>query len=500
MTAKLQALAWVPYSKEVVREAKENYELRLYNEKQCGRCEYLSERHTDVCDTCPAFEGHYKLWRKSADGERIGLPTGDRRRLKAVAGKQKYKDLRGRTPMVHNIKFTAELRGKQQEAVDMMIEKGYGLLQAPPRSGKTVMGTAVICIRGQKALILADQYEFLDGFHDTFCGNKTNDIKPFTNINRFGGSGQVIGFCKTFEDFEKYDVCLATYQTFLSPKGQALLKRICRMFGTVIIDEAHKVAAKCFLRVVNKFSAKCRIGLTGTPDRKDKKNVLTELVLGPPVYVMEVQTMVPRVIMMPTTAKPPRPYKVWTYFEKFLVEDADRNRLIVKTAVEDLKAGRSIVIPVTRVHHAIALAKAINKVMRENVATHFIGSQSKTERKTIIEKARNGDLMCVVGIRKLVQLGINVPRWDMLYEVMPISNPPNFEQESSRVRTPMDGKPQPVVRHFIDDIPQSRGCLRTCYWQGYKPWGFVFHARDKQIIDSYMRNGPVEAPKGPVRF
>jgi len=497
-------VAWLPYSKALHTAAVAEFEKRMYNDKQCSRCEYLAERHCDVCDTCPAFLGHYRMWRRRRDkhGNRmIGLPLGRRKLIREVAPGTKFRDRRVRTAMRRKIKFTATLRPEQRQAVKTMAKKGYGLLEAPPRSGKTVMAIAVACALGYKTLILANQHEFIGQFLETIIGNPANGIPAFTNANALGGLGKVVGLCKTEADFRKYDICLATYQTFLSEKGQALLKIVAPLFGTVIVDEAHKVAAHCFLKVVNVFPAAVRFGVTGTPERKDGRNVLTEYVLGPVNYLVEVETLVPRVVMIETGTKLPRKYKMWTAFESALAEHAERNRLIIKHAVADIKAGRNIVIPVTRVHHAVALAKAINRVYGESVAAHFIGSQSKAERKSVIEKARNGLIKCVVGMRQLVQLGINVPAWDTIYEVMPISNAPNLHQETSRVRTPNPGKSQPMVKHFIEDNPQSRGCLRTCYWGTYRPEGFVFHARDKQVVDAYMGRADVTVREHrPVRL
>lgn len=501
MTAVLSNVVWVPYSKAVKKSAVADYEKRLYNDKGCSRCEYLSERHCDVCDTCPAFLGHYKLWskRKTPTGERfIGFPTGDRKLLRKTLAEHgiRPKDKRVRTPMKHAIKFTGTFRPGQKRSVKTVVKKGYGLLEAPPRSGKTVMSTAAICEIQYKTIVLASQTEWLKGFLDTIVGNKQTNVKAVTNANDFGGNGKVVGFARTIEDFKKYDICLVTYQTFLSKKGQELLKQAARLFGTVVVDEADKVAAKCFLSVINKFRAAVRFGVTGTPDRKDGREVLTNYVLGPVVHAMEVETLVPVVKMVETKIKLPRKYKLWTAFETALVEHADRNRLILKMALADIQAGRFLVIPVTRVHHALALTKALNRMAGESVAAHFIGAQSKQEREVIIEKAQNGLIKCVIGMRQLLQRGINVPVWDTLYEVMPISNPPNFKQETSRVRTTNPGKPQPVIKHFIDDDPMARGCLRTCYWQTYRAEGFDIGKRDLNIINAYTSKGSVEGTEG----
>ena len=79
-----------------------------------------------------------------------------------------------------------------------------------------------------------------------------------------------------------------------------------------------------------------------------------------------------------------------------------------------------------------------------------------------MEKARAGRIKVVVGTRKIVSTGINVPIWSCLHEIMPISNAPNFEQQYFRILTPLAGKQTPVIRMYLDVSNIGRGCLRTC--------------------------------------
>ena len=46
-----------------------------------------------------------------------------------------------------------------------------------------------------------------------------------------------------------------------------------------------------------------------------------------------------------------------------------------------------------------------------------------------------------------------------------ISNPPNHEQEVSRILTPLEGKRTPLVKYFVDNMGISKGCLRTCVFK-----------------------------------
>jgi hypothetical protein len=89
------------------------------------------------------------------------------------------------------------------------------------------MAVAISCKLGLKTLILAAQQEWLDEFYRTYCGNEQEE--PMTNapdIEKFEGRVIVRNQCKTLEDFKSADVCLATYQTFLSEGGKAIISEV----------------------------------------------------------------------------------------------------------------------------------------------------------------------------------------------------------------------------------------------------------------------------------
>ena len=154
------------------------------------------------------------------------------------------------------------------------------------------------------------------------------------------------------------------------------------------------------------------------------------------------------------------------YAYRALANDTKRHDLILDWIEHDIKNGRSIVIPVATVDQCKRIVADINSRFGKEIACAFTQATAKKKenRKNIILKARKGKYKLIVGIRKMVQRGINVPAWDTLYEITPISNSPNFRQETSRILTPLEGKPQPIIRFFLDDFGLSRGCLRTCLY------------------------------------
>lgn len=442
------------------------YHHMLFEDKNCAKCPHLDQRPTTECIDCENLKSNLVLWNeKEIEGEpHIGLPVGNKAQLKKLFKDKPlaFTDKRSDgTPLDPKIKFNwKNLYPYQKKAIKKLIAKEYGILKSAPRTGKTVMGAAVIIYLGKKALILVHQMDLAKQFLETF--HMTDP--QFTNIPELEEKGrQRVGIAKKYEDFKKLDIAIATYQTFLSDGGKKLLKKIRRMFGTVIVDECHKTGAKEYSRVLNSFEARHRFGLSGTPKRKDGRHILGRYTLGPVVHETEIETLAPEVQVVETGYKNKRNYANWMTSNKQLANDGPRTKKFVMDAVKLIKQGRFILIPVAFVHQAKAVKEAINRLVGKEVAVEFTGRQSKDQRRKVIIDARAGKkIKCVVAMRQLLT-GVNVPRWDYLLEVMPMNNPPNFQQEYNRVCTPMAGKPRPVVRFYIDEFGISMACVVNMY-------------------------------------
>ena len=316
-----------------------------------------------------------------------------------------------------------------------------------------------------------------------------------------------VGFAKKLEDFEKYDVSLATYQTFLSPKGKKLLKKISGMFSVLVLDEVQFSAALEFSRVLGTFNCKYKFGLSGTPERKDTLEWVTYKLMGSIFYENKIKRMRPRieVVVPPFVGKLPQS---WVYAINKLESHPERLKFVAKEAVKDIKAGHTVLIPMQRIPVIKALTQAINIMMDKTVAASFIGATPKStkvkgNRKELIDKMRNRKLRCFVGQMRLLSTGINIPCASMLYQVTPCSNLPKADQRFSRVLTPDDSKPQPVFKYFADDIDMVRSCMRSehfgCVWPTFRP---MMDQRTKVKLDDYFKNkktrGPAEYADGVI--
>lgn len=453
---------------ELIEAILDKYEFRFYEEKSCQSCEFLFERPGPMCEDCGANKGSAILARElKIDGVNyLKMPIGSADEVLDMFDdrkvKYKLKADHPRVPMKRKITFTGELRDYQRTVVDAMHSERRGVVKAPPRSGKTVCGTAFICEVGEKAVVLASQREWLLGFQETFIGSPTQEAMTDCLPSQ-------IGFCKKPEDFDKYDVCLVTPQTFL--RHPEWLDIVYEKASVVIVDEVRLSAAPKYAKVVASLNTRHYIGLDGTPSRsKDGRYVLVENLIGPIIARPVVQTLSPKIKLVRTNFK--RNYKMgvpWNKMVDDLEFDEDRLKLIAKWAIMDAKHNHMVLIPMARVDAIRRLVNEINHQAGEIIAKPFTGDLPRKVRDETLQEARRYEVKILVGTTKLLSVGTNIPRASCLYDVTMSSNIENCQQRNRRTLTPFDGKPDPILRIFMDDSSVRKRCLSNEYWQVIKP-------------------------------
>jgi superfamily II DNA or RNA helicase len=458
---------WIPLadiSGDTVDRIKKSMTRHLYDERVCRMCEHKPDRPCYACQDCEAYGGVYEFYAFTENGKYVGIDYGDRAKvLEFLPPDYEIVDKRCRSKFsTRGIQFNWDSAFDYQvPAIKEMVRKRRGVLESQPRTGKTVMGSAIVIELGMRAIILAHQEDLLSQFYNTLMNIDTP--VNFTNIPQIEEETgtKIVGICTKLEDFAKYDICLCTYQMFLSPKGKKRLKAIANTFGTLIVDEVHRGAAEGYSEVISRFNAFARMGMTATYDRKDQKHFVVRNIIGVVEHSTPAKSLTPIVSVIDTGATCRTHYKVWAYAMRFLERNQQRNRIILKYLKKDIEAGRHILIPVTFQSQCTGLVKVINRMMGRKVAASWYGGLTKPIRKETLNRAREGKIKVTVAQRSMLT-GINVQVWDCIYEIMPINNPPNFRQEYRRICTPLDGKPQPVIRFFVDRWSLVQRCFLNC--------------------------------------
>lgn len=343
----------------------------------------------------------------------------------------------------------------------------------------TVIGTAFISKVGEKTLILASQTEWLLQFRETFLGSDTQ--QGFTNAKE-----HQIKLCKNLKDFETTDICLSTFQKFMSKAGQKLLKQIKNMFTVCVVDEAHGSPALATSRVLAQINSTYRIGLTATPERKKGDFQIATDLFGEVIYESKVARLRPKINYLLTPGKyelgKRGGHAAFTSLVSTLESNRARRDSILKEAIKYAKQGHLVLIPMSRVRSILEWTREINDRMETpGFALPFYGGIDKKQRMDIISKARNFECRILVGNIALLSTGLNIPRASCLFEIGVNNNVAKADQRFSRILTPMEGKPDPVIVFTLDDCELMKKCRQSEYWKVLKP-------RINPIVDPEIEN------------
>lgn len=407
---------------------------------------------------------HYEAIQRTQDDMFYAFNRGDMPKIRSVFSDFEIVDRRATDPMLAKlkIKFPPGMTWKpyQPLAVEKMLEEEYGLLQAPPRSGKTLIIAACVCAERLKTIVFAHQTDLLFQLFDTF--------ERFTNLKEIrSGSLPVVEFAKEIEDFDNLDVALCTKQTFDNFTNRQKLAVVQRLFGSVWVDEGHLTAADLYSRYLNRFHAQSRRTVSATPHRKDRKDFIIQSVMGPIVHIISKEEVkqVPMEVLLISTGITPKK-KSFVHVLSELAVNEKRNKFLLDWMESDVKAGRHLVAVTDRSDHCKGMTKMLQA--RGVPAIAFNGSiQDRGIRKKILNQARSGEAKVLVVMRSMTT-GLDIPCADTFHNLMPSANAVKdgehegsggYEQQCTRILTEFPGKKMGLVRDYIDRCGLAFACL-----------------------------------------
>lgn len=487
---------YIPKSMVSLSSLRENYEHNMYDDSKCQPCEFLPERHCDICDDCPNFKGIVSLWKRAVidDEPYYAIPSGYIKRAEEVLeiDLKEVIDERKEYKKSEKLKFTGKLfegqtingvkRPNQKALADAWLKKKMGIIEAPPRTGKTVLGVYLTCKLKVKTVIVAHEIRLLEQFYETF--------QTMTNVQelRDRTGNQIVGLVKDIRQMSNLDVALVTYQKFIRDH-EKIEKYLNPNFSFIIIDEVHQGNADAYSRFINSTWAKYKLGLSATLRRKDHRQFIMRDIVGPIVARSKRRALLPDIQIIETEVKPDNgyDYRTWMGALNWLCLNKKRQELIVDEVFKDLKDGHSvIIIPCTLIEHIKDTVKRINqKAIREgynkNLAIEYHGEESNEKsRDKIFKRVESGNPTVLVAQIRMIRQGVNMEKPTMLYSVVPTSGEktegaPMFEQLATRVCTPAEGKKKPVVKIFVDAVGISVGCFKSLFMTEIKPFLYGDH-------------------------
>jgi superfamily II DNA or RNA helicase len=245
--------------------------------------------------------------------------------------------------------------------------------------------------------------------------------------------------------------------------------------GTVIVDEAHHIAAQAFSQTMFLFRPKYTLGLTATPERKDGLTRLLYWFMGPEFFRLQRRDQenvtvhrVPFTCEAFLEAPPVTNFGKLNFAEviNVLTRIPERNALI-KDLIQK-SPGRHILVLTDRREHATWL--------RDNIpqSSLYIGGM-KQDALEAASKAR-----VVVGTFSLAQEGLDIPTLDTVFLVTPHSD---VKQAIGRI---LRGASRPVIWDVVDSWSVLYSMWRKRLGT-YRELGIVVEGEEKKAKSDVVK-------------
>lgn len=250
---------------------------------------------------------------------------------------------------------------------------------------------------------------------------------------------------------------------------QSISKReygdLLRVFGTVIIDEAHHMSAPVFNRALHCLPARYVCGLSATPERKDGLTNLLYYSMGTIAHRIERAPEHTLVSCMLYEGGKRKEIKYrdgrvsMPLMLNALVADNERNLMIARHIVRFLDAGRHVIVLTDR----IAQLKVLHELLLERGVSadamgEYIGTTSVTERENSSSKP------CILSTYSMAKEGLDIPRLDTLVMATPKGD---IVQASGRVQRKHPEKATPLIVDVVDTFSVFEA-LRWKRWNFYR--------------------------------
>ena len=189
-------------------------------------------------------------------------------------------------------KFKSPIRGYQEKALNIMCNNGIarsGVIVLPCGAGKTLVGILTICTIKRNTIIICNNNVSVQQWY--------REINDWVNIIGEKDKNVICRFTSnkskrdTLINFNKQAGILITSYTMIysnKKRNEEVQKALDMLqsveWGLMIIDEVQLLPSEEFSKIIDKYKSHCKLGLTATLVREDKKIIKLQYLIGPKHY------------------------------------------------------------------------------------------------------------------------------------------------------------------------------------------------------------------------
>jgi superfamily II DNA or RNA helicase len=408
----------------------------LRDELNFANAEYFIKKN--LGKSTHEIKRYFNLIKES--GNNLVIPRGFIGRIIKFCKENKidfdFKDERNKLP---EIKFTCNisLYAHQIIAIESANKKDFGVIVAPPGTGKTIIGLKIIAEKRQPALILVHRKQLADQWIEriqTFLGIPKHEIGLIAQGKIKPGKMITVAMIQSLgREIEKNDS-----------------SELVKSFGTIIVDECHHIPAESYSKTISKFFSYYIYGLTATPFRKYNDGNLIFVYLGEiisEIKSQEIENQKKATIIIRNT-KLDIPFNSKTdRFEtlsKILIHDSSRNKIILDDVISEINTGKRAVIITERKEHIDSLCQFL-KHGHEVIA--LSGEDSETNRAEKWKSLKEGNYQVLITTGQYFGEGTDLKNADCLFLAYPFSFKGKLIQYIGRVQR---GEVAPWIYDYRD--------------------------------------------------
>ena len=334
--------------------------------------------------------------------------------------------------------FNGKLYPYQAKSAKELSHQRFGVLQAPPGAGKTIIAFVVMAERKQPTLVVVHTKELMYQWQARaveFLGMNPDEI------GLIGDGNFTIGHKLTIAIINSLYQCA---------------DEVRKHIGHLIVDECHHIPAKTFTEAVSAFDCAYMLGLSATPYRRDSLTKIIYLYMGDRCH--EITTHDLQCINRIMTARLIPRYTDFDYFFTpddyqamltALAKDPDRNDMIIKDVLHQVKSDAGIALVISdRVSHCQRLYEGIRANGIENRL--LTGKVPAKQRSLIVQDLNGGKVRVLVATAQLIGEGFDLPEISSIFLTTPIKFTGRVKQYIGRVLRIANGKQQALIYDYMD--------------------------------------------------
>jgi superfamily II DNA or RNA helicase len=362
---------------------------------------------------------------------------------------------------------TADWRGYQDEVHGLLLRKPASIVDAVPRSGKTLMAARAVDAVGLPTLWIAPSVAIVRQTHEVLRKMLGDDL-----VARLDGDAD-----PRDRDLERL-VVVATSASAVKQEVDWLAGR-----KVLVLDESHHNAANSIHRIASACTgAYWRWGFTGTHFRTGEDELAMEAVCSTVAKRIPVEDLVPEYLAEPSVvfARVDEPVveadedgrdPAYVVYQKGVVDHEARNEMVVRIARRSMDQGVPVLVLTKRRRHADRLAREIPD------AVCVKGGEAQLTSRAVDDFNR-GFVPCLVGTSVLGE-GVDVPRAGDLVYAAGGGGSVTMVQSYFRPLTAYPGKVRARIYDFRDGhsetllrLSQARARMARRYlgWCGTVAW------------------------------